>query len=55
MNDSINLAKIPQKDKKNIQDQIKAYLARLKWRTQGYFQVFNNYDPAVRKALEVLQ
>ena len=55
MKDSINLHNIPQKDKKNIQDQIKAYLARLKWRTQGYYQVFNRYDPAVQKAIEVLQ
>jgi len=52
--DSINLRNIPEKDKENIQDQIKAYLARLKWRTQGYYQVFNNYDPVVKKAMEVL-
>lgn len=55
MKDSINLANIPQKDKKNIQDQIKAYMARLKWRTQGYYQVFNNYDPAVQKAITILK
>lgn len=54
LKDSINLQNIPDKDKKNIQDQIKAYIARLKWRTQGYYQVFNNYDPAVIKAREVL-
>jgi carboxyl-terminal processing protease len=53
-NDSINLKNIPEKDKRNIQNQIKAYLARLKWRTQGYYQVFNNYDPVVQKALQVL-
>jgi carboxyl-terminal processing protease len=53
--DSINLSNIPEKDKRNIQDQIKAYLARLKWRTQGYYQVYNNYDPVVIKAKEVLK
>jgi carboxyl-terminal processing protease len=53
--DSINLRNIPDKDKENIQDQIKAYLARLKWRTQGYYQVYNNYDPVVKKAMEILQ
>lgn len=55
MKDDINLRNIPDKDKKIIQDQIKAYLARLKWRTQGYYQVFNAYDPAVMKAVEVLK
>jgi carboxyl-terminal processing protease len=54
LKDSIRLDKIPQRDKKNVQDQIKAYLARLKWRTQGYYQVYNNYDHAVIKAKEVL-
>jgi carboxyl-terminal processing protease len=54
INDSINLRKIPEKDKKNLQDQIKAYLARLKWRTQGFFQVYNNYDPMVLRAREIL-
>jgi carboxyl-terminal processing protease len=52
--DSINLRNIPAKDKQNIQEQIKAYLARLKWRTQGFYQVLNNYDPVVRKAVEIL-
>jgi carboxyl-terminal processing protease len=52
--DSINLKNIPDKDKKNIQEQIKAYLARLKWRTQGYYQVNNTFDPMVNKAREIL-
>jgi carboxyl-terminal processing protease len=55
MKDSINLSIIPQKDKLNIQEQIKAYLARLRWRTQGYYEVFNNYDPVVQKAMEILK
>jgi carboxyl-terminal processing protease len=55
LKDSIKLKNVPEDDKKNIQNQIKAYLARLKWRTQGYYQVSNNYDPAVEKAEEVLK
>jgi carboxyl-terminal processing protease len=55
LKDSIKLSNIPDKDKRNIQDQIKAYIARLKWRTQGFYQVFNNYDPAVMKARQVLE
>jgi carboxyl-terminal processing protease len=55
LKDSIKLKNIPESEKKNIQNQIKAYLARLKWRTQGYYQVSNSFDPAVEKALEVLK
>jgi len=55
LKDSIKLINIPEDDKRNIQNQIKAYLARLKWRTQGYYQVSNSFDPAVEKAKEVLK
>jgi carboxyl-terminal processing protease len=55
MKDSIKLRNIPESDKRNIQNQIKAYLARLKWRTQGYYQVSNSFDPAIEKAREVLK
>lgn len=54
LKDSINLKNIPEKDKVNIQEQIKAYLARLKWRTQGFYQVYNVYDPVVQKAEQVI-
>ncbi len=54
MKDSINLTKVPEIDKRNIQNRIKAYLARLKWRTQGYYEVYNVYDPMVKKAEETL-
>lgn len=52
--DSINLQKVPQSDRKNIEERIKAYLARLKWRTQGFYEVYNSHDPVVLKAKEVL-
>lgn len=55
LKDSIRLKNIPENDKRNIQNQIKAYLARLKWRTQGYYQVSNSFDTAVEKAKEVLK
>jgi carboxyl-terminal processing protease len=55
LKDSIKLNNVPPQDKKNIEDQIKAYLARLKWRTQGYYQVSNSFDPAVQQAVEVLK
>jgi carboxyl-terminal processing protease len=54
MKDSINLTRIPESDKKNIQKRIKAYMARLKWRTQGFYEVSNANDPIVARGKEVL-
>jgi carboxyl-terminal processing protease len=54
MKDSINLKNLPAVDRKGIEDNIKAYLARLRWRTQGLYQVLNATDPVVKKAEEVL-
>jgi carboxyl-terminal processing protease len=52
--DSINLKNIPAKDKEDIQERIKAYLARLKFRTEGFYQVANMYDPVIQKAKQEL-
>ena len=54
LKDRINLRNIPERDKVNIQNQIKSYLARLKWRTEGYYEVYNKYDPVVMKAVQTL-
>jgi carboxyl-terminal processing protease len=53
--DSIDLSKIPAADKEYLQIRIKAQLARYKWRSQGYYEVVNNDDPAIKKALDVLK
>ncbi|RYZ27530.1 MAG: carboxyl-terminal protease, partial [Chitinophagaceae bacterium] len=53
LKDSIYLSKIPQVDRKNIEQRIKAYLARLKWRSQGFYEVFNTFDPIFQKGKEV--
>lgn len=37
-----------------IQLQLKALLARFKWRNAGFYQVLNNDDPVLKKALEQL-
>jgi len=55
LKDSINLQRVPARDKLVIQNRIKAYIARLKWRTQGYYEVNNFYDPMVLRAREVLK
>jgi carboxyl-terminal processing protease len=53
--DSINLSKVPARDKEEIKEQMKAYLARFRWRTQGFYEVSTQYDDAVIKAKEVLK
>jgi carboxyl-terminal processing protease len=50
--DSIRLASLPEKDKAILQHRIKALLARLRWRTEGYFEISNASDPVVKRALE---
>jgi carboxyl-terminal processing protease len=50
MKDSINLSKVPQADKQEIEDRIKAYLARFRWRTQGFYEVSNSVDDIVTAA-----
>ncbi len=53
--DSINLSNVAADDRAEIQDRIKAFLARFRWRTQGYYQVSNTSDKMVQKALEVIK
>jgi carboxyl-terminal processing protease len=52
--DSIYLENVPAVDKKNIEQRIKAYLARLKWRSQGFYEVFNTFDPIFQKGKETI-
>lgn len=54
LRDSIFLAKTPASDRQAIEERIKAFLARLKWRTQGFYEVYNLYDPIFQKAKEVI-
>ncbi|NTS43443.1 S41 family peptidase [Flavisolibacter sp. BT320] len=54
LRDSIYLAKTPPSDRQAIEERIKAFLARLKWRTQGFYEVYNLYDPIFQKAKEVI-
>jgi carboxyl-terminal processing protease len=54
LKDSIDLRSIPGKDKIVLEHRLKGLLARQIWRTEGYYEVINNYDPAFAKALEVV-
>lgn len=53
--DSLYLYNIPPKEKELAKRRLKALLARLPWRTEGFYEVINLNDPTVKKALEVIQ
>jgi carboxyl-terminal processing protease len=54
LKDTIYLKNIPARDQGGIKDRLKAYLARYKWRNEGFYEVLNMDDPTVKKALEVI-
>jgi len=53
--DSIYLKNISAKDQEGIKETLKAYLARYKWRSEGFYEVLNMKDAAIKKALEALK
>ena len=53
--DSIDLKQVSGADKDYLQKRIKAQLARFRWRSKGFYEVVNGDDPAIKKALEVLE
>jgi carboxyl-terminal processing protease len=53
--DSINLTGVSGEDRSQVEIRVKALLARLLWRTQGYYYVMNQKDPVLKKAMELLE
>ena len=53
--DSIDLNMLSEKQKNALKERLKAYLARFKWRNYGFYQVLNQDDPVVVRALEELK
>lgn len=53
--DSVNLQSISARDRAEVEQRIKVWIARQIWRTEGYFEVNNLYDPVVKKALEQMK
>lgn len=51
--DSLKPDTITNKEKELLLQRLKASLARYKWRTTGFFQVLNNEDIVIKKALEI--
>lgn len=50
----ISLQNIPARDKEDLQQRIKTWMARQIWRMEGYYEVNNLYDKEVKKGNEVL-
>ena len=51
-NGSYDFSKLSAQEKNLLQQRLKAQLARYKWRNDGFYQVMNNEDAAIKKALE---
>ncbi len=52
--DSVNLDTVSIKEKESLELRLKAYLARFRWRNNGFYHVINSDDVVIKKALDVL-
>ncbi len=53
--DSVNTGSLNSLEKQMLQLRLKALLARYRWRNTGFYQVLNNDDAMVKKAVESLR
>jgi carboxyl-terminal processing protease len=53
--DSVNITKLPATAKSFVINLMENLLARQIWRTEGYFELSNEKDPMIKKALEILR
>ncbi len=53
--DSVDVSKLSDSAKNFVISQMQNLLARQIWRTEGYFELLNQNDPMIKKALEVLK
>lgn len=53
--DSVNIGVTSAKLRSELTSQIKAYIARQIWRTEGFFEVINTNDEAIKKAFEIIE
>jgi len=51
--DSVNISVVSTKEKTELTNRIKSSIARQLWRNEGFFEVMNTTDDAVKKSLEV--
>ena len=53
--DSVYINTASAKERSSLTNQIKSSIARQVWRTEGYFEVMNTSDEAIKKALEIME
>lgn len=53
--DSISLNNFSQMEAQQLSQRMQILMARQIWRTEGYYEVSNQYDPAVQKAISLLK
>lgn len=53
--DSVNASAFTNKDKAFVSQRLTALIARQQWRNNGFYEVLNNNDPTVLKALDALR
>ena len=53
--DSVNITAISMKERTELSGHIKSSIARLIWRSEGFFEVMNMSDAAIKKAVEVIE
>ncbi|HLG38806.1 MAG TPA: S41 family peptidase [Chitinophagaceae bacterium] len=51
---SVNPGNFSEQQKQSLKRRLEAYLARFKWRSNGFYQVLNEDDAMMKKALEVI-
>ncbi len=54
-NDSIDLSKISDSEKNFLISRMKSAIARQLWMNEGYFEVININDPAIKAAMEIIK
>ncbi len=53
-NDTSGFSRVNETEMELLKIRLKALLARYRWRNSGFYEVLNNEDPTIKKALEVL-
>jgi carboxyl-terminal processing protease len=55
VSDSIPLNSFNQMEAQQLSQRMQILMARQIWRTEGYYEVSNQFDPAVQKAMSLLK
>lgn len=53
--DSVDLSTVNEQQKTSLQRRLEAYLARFRWRSNGFYQVLNDEDAVVSKARQEMK